>query len=56
MTLYPRVAITFLRVCGGVRSGQANSNKKPIKPIKEVKAQYGYGLDDRFNYTYDRIE
>ena len=28
----------------------------PIKAIKKIKAPSGYGLDDRFDYVYDRIE
>ncbi len=35
---------------------RVNAIYTPIKPIEEVKAPSGYGLDDRFNYTYDRIE
>ncbi len=35
---------------------RVNAIYTPLKPIKEIKAPSGYGLDDRFDYVYDRIE
>ena len=33
-----------------------NPRYEPIKPISAVEAAENYGLDDRYNYVYDRIE